>query len=310
MSARVLDGRAIAARISDELRAEVARFTRDAGRPPGLAVVLAGDDPASAVYVRKKVALAGDVGIRADLERLPASAPLGDVLAIVERLNASLEHDGILVQSPLPAAMGADAEPLVFDAIDPRKDVDGLTAVNVGRLVQKRPSLVSCTPAGIIRILEHEGVPIAGAHAVVVGRSDIVGKPMALLLLHRDATVTVAHSRTPDLEAVCRRADILVAAVGRPGLIRRGHVKPGAVVVDVGMNRVTDSAVVTDLFPEGHRRLDLFRATGSVLVGDVHTEVEAVVGALTPVPGGVGPLTVAMLMANVLQAASAARGAA
>jgi len=313
MSARLLDGKAAAQRIRDELKPVVDRFIAERGRPPGLGIVLAGDDPASAVYVRNKVALAAEVGLRADLERLPATARVDDVLAIVARLNASPAHDGILVQSPLPAAMGADAEQRVFDAIDPSKDVDGLHAVNVGRLVQKRPALVSCTPAGIIRLLEFEGVAVGGAHAVVVGRSDIVGKPMALLLLHRDATVTLAHSRTPDLEAVCRGADILVAAAGRPGLIRRGHVKrghvkPGAVVIDVGMNRVTDPAVATDLFPEGHRRLELFRSKGSVLVGDVHPGVEEVAGALTPVPGGVGPLTVAMLMSNVLQAAGALRG--
>jgi methylenetetrahydrofolate dehydrogenase (NADP+)/methenyltetrahydrofolate cyclohydrolase len=306
--ARLLDGKAAAARIQEALRPRVARFTREAGRPPGLGIILAGDDPASAVYVGKKVELGEAFGLRVDLERLPADAGVDAVLAIVRRLNTSVDHDGILVQSPLPAAMGPDAEQRVVDAIDPVKDVDGLTAVSIGRLAQKRPGLVSCTPAGVIRMLEDLGIPIAGRHAVVVGRSDIVGKPMALLLLHRDATVTIAHSRTPDLAAVCRQADILVAAVGRPGLIRAGHVRPGAVVVDVGVNRVTDPGGVADLFPTGHRRLEVFRRNGSVLVGDVHPEVETVAGALTPVPGGVGPLTVTMLMANTLQAAEAARG--
>ncbi len=309
MSARLLDGKAAAARIRDELQPLVKRFREARGRAPGLGIVLAGDDPASAVYVRNKMALAEKVGLRADLERLPTSAPVDDVLAIVTRLNASPDHDGILVQSPLPAGMGADAEQRVFDAIDARKDVDGLTTTNVGLLVQKRPSLVSCTPAGIIRLLAIERVSIAGAHAVVVGRSDIVGKPMALLLLHCDATVTLAHSRTPELATVCRGADILVTAAGQAGLIRREYVKPGAVVVDVGMNRVTDPAVAAGLFPEGDRRLELFRSNGSVLVGDVQPEVEQVAGALTPVPGGVGPLTVAMLMSNVLQAAGALDGA-
>jgi methylenetetrahydrofolate dehydrogenase (NADP+)/methenyltetrahydrofolate cyclohydrolase len=306
--ARVLDGKAAAARIQETLRPRVERFTRAAGRPPGLGIVLAGDDPASAVYVGKKVELGKAFGLRVDLERLPADAGVEAVLAIVARLNASPDHDGILVQSPLPPGMGGDAERRVVDTIEPAKDADGLTAVSVGRLVQKRPGLVSCTPAGVIRMLEDEGIDIAGRHAVVVGRSDIVGKPMAMLLLHRDATVTLAHSRTPDLAEVCRRADLLVTAVGRPGLIRAGHVRPGAVVIDVGVNRVTDPAVAASLFREGHRRLGVFRRTGSILVGDVHPEVEGVAGALTPVPGGVGPLTVTMLMANTLQAAEAARG--
>jgi methylenetetrahydrofolate dehydrogenase (NADP+)/methenyltetrahydrofolate cyclohydrolase len=307
MIARRLDGMTLAGRIKDELKPRVTRFIEEAGRPPGVGIVLVGNDLASAVYVRKKISFAKEIGLRADVERLSDSASVGDIIAVVERLNVSTLHDGILVQSPLPTAIDANAERRVFDVIAPSKDVDGLTAISVGRLVQKRPGLVPCTPAGIIRLLEFEGVTIAGSHAVVVGRSDIVGKPMALLLLHRDATVTLAHSLTPNLETVCRGADILIAATGNPGLIRSKHVKPGAVVVDVGMNRVNDVAVAEDLFQEGHRRLDVFRSKGTVLVGDVHPEVEAVAGALTPVPGGVGPLTVAMLMANVLEAAAAAR---
>ena len=303
MSARVLDGQALARRMQDELRPQVAAFTAQHGRPPGLGIVLVGNDPASQVYVSHKVKAGTEAGFRVNLERLPDTATLDDTLALVERLNASPVHDGILVQSPLPKAMGAGAQQRVFDTISSEKDVDGFGAESVGLLVQNRPKLVACTPAGIVEMLEREGIAIRGRHAVVVGRSDIVGKPMALLLLHRDATVTIAHSRTPDLAAVCRHADILVAAVGKAGLIRRDHVKPGAAVIDVGMNRVTDAATAADLYPEGHPRFALFSSKGSLLVGDVHPEVADVAGALTPVPGGVGPLTITMLMMNTLRAA-------
>jgi methylenetetrahydrofolate dehydrogenase (NADP+)/methenyltetrahydrofolate cyclohydrolase len=308
MSARVLDGQALARTMQEEIRPEVAAFTVQHGRPPALGIVLVGDDPASEVYVRNKLKTGTDVGFRADLERLTASATLADTLALVERLNRSDAHDGILVQSPLPKAMGADAEQRVFDSIAPEKDVDGLTPVNVGLLVQKRAALVACTPSGIMELLDRERIQIAGRHAVVIGRSDIVGKPMALLLLHRDATVTVCHSRTPNLAEVCRGADILVAAVGRPGLVTKEFVRPGAAVVDVGMNKVTEATVAESLFTEGHPRLALFRSKGSVLVGDVHPGVAEVAGALTPVPGGVGPLTIAMLMRNTLRAARARTG--
>ena len=308
MTARTLDGQALARTLQEEIRPEVAAFTAQHGRPPGLGIVLVGDNPASEVYVRNKLKAGAHIGFRADLERLPGSATLGDTIALVERLNRSDAHDGILVQSPLPKAMGAGAEQRVFDAIAPEKDVDGLTPVNVGRLVQKRAVLVACTPSGIIELLDRERIPIAGRHAVVIGRSEIVGKPMALLLLHRDATVTVCHSRTPDLADVCRAADILVAAVGKPGLVTKGFVKPGAVVIDVGMNTVTEAQVVHSLFPEGHPRLAVFRSKGSVLVGDVHPEVVDIAGALTPVPGGVGPLTITMLMRNTLRAARARAG--
>jgi len=308
MSARVLDGQALARTLQEEIRPEVAAFAAQHGRPPGLGIVLVGDDPASEVYVRNKLKAGGDIGFRADLERLPASATVAETLALVDRLNRSVVHDGILVQSPLPKAMGPDAEQRVFDSIEPAKDVDGLTPVNVGLLVQKRAVLVPCTPSGIIELLDREQIPIAGRHAVVIGRSDIVGKPMALLLLHRDATVTVCHSRTPDLADVCRRADILVAAVGKAGLVTKDFVKPGAAVIDVGMNRVTDAAVAQSLFAEGHPRLGVFRSKGSLLVGDVHPEVAEVAGALTPVPGGVGPLTITMLMRNTLRAAKARVG--
>jgi len=308
MSARTLDGQALGRAMREEIRAEVTAFMQQQGRPPGLGIVLVGDDPASEVYVRNKLKTGAEIGFRTDLERLPSTATLADTLAVVERLNGSDVHDGILVQSPLPKAMGADAEQRVFDSILPAKDVDGLTPVNVGLLVQKRAVLVACTPSGVIELLDREHIQIAGRHAVVVGRSDIVGKPMALLLLHRDATVTICHSRTPDLASVCRGADILVAAVGRAGLVTREFVKPGAAVVDVGMNTVTDAKTAEWLFPEGHPRLALFRSKGSVLVGDVHPQVVEVAGALTPVPGGVGPLTIAMLMRNTLRAARARMG--
>jgi methylenetetrahydrofolate dehydrogenase (NADP+) / methenyltetrahydrofolate cyclohydrolase len=304
----MLDGQALARTIQEEIRPEVAAFTAQHGRPPGLGIVLVGDNPASEVYVRNKLKAGSEIGFRADLERLPASATVAETIALVERLNRSDTHDGILVQSPLPKTMGAGAEQRVFDAIAPEKDVDGLTPVNVGRLVQKRAILVACTPSGIIELLDREKIPISGRHAVVIGRSDIVGKPMALLLLHRDATVTVCHSRTPDLADVCRGADILIAAVGRPGLVTNDFVKPGAAVIDVGMNKVTDAVVAESLFTKGHPRLAVFRSKGSVLVGDVHPQVADVAGALTPVPGGVGPLTITMLMRNTLRAATARAG--
>jgi methylenetetrahydrofolate dehydrogenase (NADP+)/methenyltetrahydrofolate cyclohydrolase len=308
MSARLLDGQALANRMQEEIKPQVNAFTAMYGRPPGLAIVLVGDDPASHVYVNHKVAAGTEAGFRVDLERMPATASLEDVLGLVRRLNASDGHDGILVQSPLPKAMGSGAEQRVFDTIAVEKDVDGFSAESVGLLVQKRPKLVACTPSGVIELLDREKIPIEGCHAVVVGRSDIVGKPMAMLLLHRDATVTIAHSRTPDLAKVCRSADILVAAVGKAGLIRRDCVKPGATVIDVGVNRIADPETVAYLYPESHPRQKVFRAKGSLLVGDVHPEVAEVAGALTPVPGGVGPLTITMLMMNTLTAARARVG--
>jgi methylenetetrahydrofolate dehydrogenase (NADP+)/methenyltetrahydrofolate cyclohydrolase len=267
--------------------------------------VLVGEDPASEIYVRNKLRSAAETGLRADLERLPATASLTELLAVVERLNGSDAHDGILVQSPLPDAMGPDAERRVFDAIDPTKDVDGLHPVNVGKLVQDRAPLVACTPSGVLELLEWSGIRIAGARAVVIGRSDIVGKPMALLLLHRHATVTICHSRTTDLPKVAAEADILVAAIGRAAFVTPEFVKQGATVVDVGANRLADRAAVERVFgPESKGRLT-FEARGSVLVGDVHPSVADVAGALTPVPGGVGPLTIVMLLKNTLRAAEA-----
>lgn len=266
-------------------------------------MVLAGHSPASEVYVRNKLTTVAASGCRAELFRLETTAALADALALVRQLNADDSIDGILVQSPLPEGMGVDAEQQVFDAIDPLKDVDGFHPINVGLLVQKRHRLAACTPSGCIELLEREGIPLRGKHAVVIGRSDIVGKPMALLLLHRDATVTVCHSRTVDLPAVARTADILVAAIGRPAFVTREFVKPGATVIDVGINALTDRAEVERCFAEGSRKRAQFAGKGSVLVGDVHPDVEEVAGALTPVPGGVGPLTIAMVLRNTVTAA-------
>jgi len=303
MTARLLDGTAIGNQIRAESAPAIAAFTARVGRPPGLAVVLVGDDPASAIYVRGKLKSAGEVGLRADLERLPSTASLDQLLSVVGRLNLSDAHDGILVQSPLPAAMGAEAERRVFDAIDPAKDVDGLHPINVGRLVQNRATLTSCTPSGIIQLLERSRIQIAGAHAVVIGRSDIVGKPMALLLLHRHATVTVCHSRTVDLPRIASEGDILVSAIGRPGFVTPAFVKRGATVVDVGTTQVSDRATIDRLFAVGSKRRDVFERKGSLVVGDVHPDVAEVAGAVTPVPGGVGPLTISMLLKNTVTAA-------
>jgi len=305
MPARILDGTATGAAIRAELRPRVEALQARCGRPPGLGIVLAGHDPASEIYVRNKLKTAGDAGIRAELVRVAAEAPVGDVLATVAALNARDDVDGILVQSPLPAAMGDDAETRVIDAIDPAKDVDGFTPVNVGLLVQNRPGLVACTPSGVIELLRRSGIATTGARAVVIGRSDIVGKPMALLLLHRHATVTICHSRTRDLPAVARAADILVAAIGRPAFVTPEFVKPGAVVIDVGINPVADEAKVRSWFPPESPRLAAFAKHGTITVGDVHPAVADVAGAITPVPGGVGPLTIAMLLANTVRAAEA-----
>jgi methylenetetrahydrofolate dehydrogenase (NADP+) / methenyltetrahydrofolate cyclohydrolase len=308
MPARLLDGTAVAQSIREELRPGVERFTARAGRPPGLGLVLVGDDPASVLYVTSKLKSAGETGLRADIERLPATAGLAALLDVVDRLNRSDVHDGILVQSPLPDAMGSEAERTVFDAVLPEKDVDGLHPLNVGRLVQGRAHLVACTPSGVIELLARSGIPIAGARAVVVGRSDIVGKPMALLLLQRHATLTICHSKTRDLPAVTREADILVAALGRPAFLTPAFVKPGATVIDVGTTKVSDRATIESLFPPGHKRRAAYERRGSLVLGDVHPAVDQIAGALTPVPGGVGPLTIAMLLKNTLTAAQQRAG--
>ena len=303
MPARILDGVELAREIRRELSARAAEFQRRAGRQPGLSIVLVGDKADSQIYVNSKLRSAAEEGMRASVTHLPVSASLGEILRVVGALNADPRTDGILVQAPLPERLGPSAMQQVFDAIDPAKDVDGVTPVNVGRLVQNRADLVACTPSGIIEILTRSGIEIAGKHAVVIGRSDIVGKPVALLLLHRHATVTICHSRTRDLPRIAADADILIPALGRPGFVRKPFVKPGATVIDVGINLVTDPTVARDLFGEGHPRRALFERKGSILVGDVHPEVAEVAGAITPVPGGVGPLTIAMLMANTLRAA-------
>ena len=303
MTARLIDGTAIGAALRAEALPAVQAFTARAARPPGLGIVLVGENPASEVYVRNKVKAGTDAGLWVDLQRLPAAASLADLLRLVEQLNRSDRHDGILVQSPLPDAMGAHAAQRVFDAIDPGKDVDGFHPVNVGKLVQGRAHLKPCTPSGVIEMLDRAGVTIAGAHAVVIGRSEIVGKPMAMLLLQRHATVTICHSKTPDLAAVAARADILVAAIGRPAFVTREFVKPGATVIDVGTTPIADRARVEQIFGPGSPRLETFAKRGAVVVGDVHPSVAEVAGALTPVPGGVGPLTIAMLLKNTVAAA-------
>ena len=240
MSARILDGAAVATEIRSELSSRAAAFKRSAGRQPGLAIVLVGDKPDSQIYVNSKLKSAGDEGITATLSHLPASTPLNEILSLVRRLNADAAIDAILVQAPLPDSLGTAAMQSVFDAIDPSKDVDGVTPANVGRLVQNRADLIACTPAGIVELLRRSAIEVAGKHAVVIGRSDIVGKPVSMLLLHRHATVTICHSRTQDLSKVAATADILVAALGRPGFVRRSFVRPGATVIDVGINLVTD----------------------------------------------------------------------
>jgi len=303
MPARRLDGTAWAERLRHKLEPRVAAVRRHAGRPPGLAVVLAGTHPPSEIYVRNKIATATAHGCHAVLHRLPETASVDEALVLVRQLNADDTIDGILVQSPLPAGMGTDAESRVFDAVDPSKDIDGFHPVNVGRLVQKRQALVACTPLGCATLLDREEIPLRGRHAVVIGRSDIVGKPMAMLLLHRNATVTICHSRTVDLPAICRTADVLVAAIGRPGFVTPDFVKPGATVIDVGINRVETPEAAGALFAPNTPKRTRFEAKGHVLVGDVHPDVADVAGALTPVPGGVGPLTIAMVLANTVTAA-------
>jgi methylenetetrahydrofolate dehydrogenase (NADP+)/methenyltetrahydrofolate cyclohydrolase len=301
--ARILDGNAIARQIREELSTRIATFRNITGRPPGLGIILVGNNPASEIYVRNKVKTGTESGLFVDLIRLPETAALDELLNVIRSLNESATHDGILVQSPLPKAMGDDAEIRVFETINPEKDVDGFSPVNVGRLVQNRATLKSCTPAGVIEILTRSGIEIAGQRAVVIGRSDIVGKPMALMLLHRNATVTICHSKTKNLPQIAAEADILVAALGRPAFVTPDFVKPGAAVIDVGISSVTDATFVESTFPPDSPRRAVFAKNNSVVIGDVHPSVAEVAGALTPVPGGVGPLTIAMLMHNVIVAA-------
>jgi methylenetetrahydrofolate dehydrogenase (NADP+)/methenyltetrahydrofolate cyclohydrolase len=304
MPATILDGTKIAQEIRSEVAAEVKSMAA-AGVRPGLAVVLAGHNAASEIYVRGKVKASEEVGIYSEQHTPPDTATTAELLSLIEDLNRRNEIDGILVQLPLPPQV--DAKKILL-AVDPAKDVDGFHPMNVGFLSTQRPGLVPCTPAGVMEILRRSKIPIAGQNAVVVGRSDIVGKPAAMLLLNANATVTVCHSKTHDLPGVCRRADILVAAIGRAGMITCDFVKPGATVIDVGMNKVTDPEEFQRLFAGNAKREETFRTKGSTLVGDVHPEVAEIAGALTPVPGGVGPLTIAMLMFNTVKAAKMRRG--
>jgi methylenetetrahydrofolate dehydrogenase (NADP+)/methenyltetrahydrofolate cyclohydrolase len=304
MAATILDGNKIASEIRAEVASEVKTMTA-AGMRPGLAVVLVGHNPASEVYVRGKVKSSAEVGIYSEQHTPPETASTEELLELIAELNARDEIDGILVQLPLPTQVDAKK---VLMVVDPAKDVDGFHPMNVGLLSTQRSGLVPCTPAGIIEILKRSKIPIAGQDAVVVGRSDIVGKPTAMLLLNGNATVTICHSKTRDLPGVCRRADILVAAIGRAGMITHEFVKPGSTVIDVGMNQVTDRAEFDRLFAGNAKREETFRSRGSTLVGDVHPQVSEVAGAITPVPGGVGPLTIAMLMANTVRAAKLRRG--
>jgi methylenetetrahydrofolate dehydrogenase (NADP+)/methenyltetrahydrofolate cyclohydrolase len=304
MPATILDGTRIANEIRSEVAAEVKTMSA-AGVRPGLAVVLVGHNAASEIYVRGKVKASEEIGIYSEKHTPPESVTTGELLALIEDLNRRDEIDGILVQLPLPPQV--DAKKILM-AVDPAKDVDGFHPINVGFLSTQRPGLVPCTPAGILEILTRSKIPIAGQEAVVVGRSDIVGKPTAMLLINANATVTICHSKTHDLPAVCRRADILVAAIGRAAMITGDFVKPGALVVDVGMNKVTDPSEFARLFAGNAKREEAFRKNGSTLVGDVHPEVAEIAGAITPVPGGVGPLTIAMLMFNTVKAAKLRRG--
>lgn len=308
MIARKLDGVANAKAIRAELVPQVQEFAARHGRAPSLHILLVGDDPGSHVYVRNKKAAGIETGLDVVVHELPATATQQQVLALVRERNADPACDAILVQSPLPHGLGKTAEQLVFDAIDPAKDADCFHPENVGRLVQGRAVLAPCTPSGVIELLVREQIPIAGRRAVVIGRSEIVGKPMALLLLQRDATVTVCHSKTADLAARAAEADILVAAIGRPAFVTPAFIKPGAVVIDVGINPLTDRARVAGIFGEGSARLAAFDSKGSTICGDVHPEVADVAGAITPVPGGVGPLTIAMLLKNTVTAAKARFG--
>ncbi len=301
----VLDGNRIAGEIRAEVASEV-KSSANAGMRPGLAVILAGHNPASEIYVRGKVKSCEEVGIYSEKLTPPDTISTQELLELVLQLNRRDEIDGILVQLPLPPHVDSKR---ILMAVDPAKDVDGFHPVNVGFLSTQRPGLVPCTPAGIMEILKRSHIAVAGQEAVVVGRSDIVGKPVAMLLINANATVTVCHSKTRDLREVCRRADILVAAIGRAGMITRDFVKPGATIIDVGMNKVTDSTEFGRLFAGDARRAENFRTKGSTLVGDVHPQVAEVAGAITPVPGGVGPLTIAMLMANTVKAAKMRRGA-
>ena len=296
--------------IRDEILAELTHKVEEmtaGGVRPGLAAVLVGSDPASQIYVRNKIKACERTGIYSEMITPPTEITTEELLELVESLNRREDIDGILVQLPLPPQVDSAK---VLDAVSPEKDVDGFHPVSMGRLVANLPTLVACTPAGMIEILKRSGIPIAGRRAVVIGRSNVVGKPVALLLLHENATVTVCHSKTENLAAVAREADIVVAAIGRPAVVTRDFIRPGATVLDVGINRLTTAAEVERIFQGVPEKIEKFREKGSVLVGDVHpVDVAEVAGAYTPVPGGVGPLTIAMLMSNTVKAAAQRRGA-
>lgn len=303
MAAETLKAGPLADQIKQDVKLKVEDMVKTHDVRPCLAAVRVGDDPASAVYVGNKIKACEEVGIRSEHHALPAATTTAELLDLIASLNSRDDVDGILTQLPLPVGI---EERAIIEAIDPAKDVDGFHPVNVGNLALGRPAFVPCTPAGIIELLVHRDVEIRGARACVVGRSQIVGRPMAQLLLQRDATVTICHSRTRDLASVTREADLLIVAIGRTGMIGVEHIKPGATVVDVGMNKVIDANQVRELFgPEAEKRLDVLSKRGYTLVGDVHpAEAAEVAGRLTPVPGGVGLLTVAMLMKNTLRAAA------
>jgi len=301
---QILDGKVIAAAIKAEVAEDVKRL-REQGVRLGLTVVLVGNDPASQVYVRNKVKTSAEIGIAGELLTPAANITTERMLTLIAELNSREDVDGILIQLPLPGHIDSKR---LLEAVSPEKDVDGLHPVNAGRLQSGQPSLAPCTPAGIIQMLKRSAIPIAGKHAVVVGRSDIVGKPMAMLLLQENATVTICHSKTRDLAGMCRTADILVAAIGKPGLITPEMVRPGAVVVDVGMNRISSPADFERFFAGDTKREAAFKKNGSVLMGDVDPHAFALASHYTPVPGGVGPLTIAMLMSNTVRAARLRRG--
>lgn len=305
--AELLEGARIADDIKREVAAEIEQLWRKPEQRPFLAAVRVGDDPASEVYVKNKIRACEEVGIRSEHHALPGSTTASELRELIASLNSRDEIDGILVQMPLP---GGIDEAAIIETLDPAKDVDGFHPLNVGRLALGRPTFVPCTPAGIIELLTRSKIPIRGANACVVGRSQIVGRPMAQLLIQNDATVTICHSRTQDLKSVTRQADILVVAIGRPGLIRRDYIKSGATVIDVGMNKISDESLARELFgDEAERRLEVIKKRGYTLVGDVHpAEADEVAGRRTPVPGGVGLLTVAMLMRNTVKAARQRRG--
>ena len=301
---RILDGAAIAAAIKQEVAEEV-RALAAHGVRPGLAAVLVGNVAASEIYVRSKVQACAELGIYSDLIKPPEDITTEAMLDLVAALNSRDEIDGILIQLPLPRQVDSK---VLLDAVAPEKDVDGFHPVNAGRLQAGRPALAPCTPAGVIEILQRSNIPISGQHAVVVGRSDIVGKPAAMLLLHQNATVTICHSKTQKLGELTRQADILVAAIGRPGFITPEMVKPGATLIDVGINRITTREEFDRYFAGNAKREATFAKRGSTIVGDIHPEAFELAGAYTPVPGGVGLLTIAMLMSNTVRAAQMRRG--